>query len=66
MESELVRQAEVLFGEAMTHRLQERAADPDQTTAGSNFGGAFPYNFAHALGINGAYYYATLSVGFGR
>src|ERR1700738_452028 len=33
MESELVRQAEVLFGEAMTHRLQERAADPDQTTA---------------------------------
>jgi len=33
MESELVRQAEILFGEAMTHRLQERAADPDHTTA---------------------------------
>jgi len=32
MESELVRQAEILFGEAMTHRLQERAADPDHTT----------------------------------
>lgn len=39
---------------------------PDQTAAGSNFGGAFPYNFAHALGINGAYYYANLSVVFGR
>jgi hypothetical protein len=33
MESELVRQAEILFGEAMTRRLQERAADPDQTAA---------------------------------
>jgi hypothetical protein len=31
MESELVRQAELLFGEAMTHRLQERAADRDHT-----------------------------------
>lgn len=33
MESELVRQAEILFGEAMTRRLQERAADTDHTTA---------------------------------
>jgi phosphoglycolate phosphatase-like HAD superfamily hydrolase len=33
MESELVRQAEILFGEAMTHRLQERATDHDHTTA---------------------------------
>lgn len=33
METELVRQAEILFGEAMTRRLQERAADPDQRTA---------------------------------
>jgi phosphoglycolate phosphatase-like HAD superfamily hydrolase len=33
MESELVRQAEILFGEAMTRRLQERAANPDQTAA---------------------------------
>src|SRR3989442_2030348 len=33
MESELVRQAEILFGEAMTRRLEERAADPDHTTA---------------------------------
>src|SRR5262245_42892783 len=28
MESELVRQAEILFGEAMTRRLEERAVDP--------------------------------------
>jgi hypothetical protein len=33
MESELVRQAEILFGEAMTRRLRERVAEPDQTTA---------------------------------
>ena len=33
MESELVRQAEILFGEAMTRRLQERATDGDHTTA---------------------------------
>ena len=33
MESELVRQAEILFGEAMTRRLRERAAEPDQTPA---------------------------------
>ena len=32
MESELVRQAELLFGEAMTHRLQEPAADRDPAT----------------------------------
>jgi hypothetical protein len=31
MESELVRQAEILFGETMTRRLQERVAEPDQT-----------------------------------
>jgi hypothetical protein len=30
MESELVRQAEILFGEAMTRRLEERAADPER------------------------------------
>jgi hypothetical protein len=33
MEAELVRQAEILFGETMTRRLQERAADPDHSTA---------------------------------
>ena len=33
MESELVRQAEILFGEVMTRRLQERAADPEHATA---------------------------------
>jgi hypothetical protein len=32
MESELVRQAEVLFGEAMTRRLRGRAAAPGHTT----------------------------------
>jgi len=31
METELVRQAELLFGEVMTRRLQERAATPDST-----------------------------------
>jgi len=30
---------------------------PDQTSANSNYGGALPYNFAHPLGINGAFYY---------
>jgi FMN phosphatase YigB (HAD superfamily) len=30
MESELVRQAELLFGEAMTRRLEERAIDPNR------------------------------------
>jgi hypothetical protein len=32
MEGELVRQAEVLFGEAMTRRLQERAAAAEEAT----------------------------------
>jgi hypothetical protein len=34
MESELVRQSEVLFGEPMTRRLQQRAADAGNATAG--------------------------------
>ena len=34
MDSELVRQAEILFGEMITHRLQERARIPDQAPAG--------------------------------
>lgn len=34
MESELVRQAEAIFGEAMIRRLQERPVNPDHTTAG--------------------------------
>jgi len=33
METELVRQAEILFGPAMTERLQERAAEPDPPAA---------------------------------
>ena len=33
MESELVRQSEILFGEPMTRRLQERAADAVDATA---------------------------------
>src|SRR4051812_21895847 len=32
MESELVHQAEILFGAPMTHRLQASAVDRDQTT----------------------------------
>ena len=38
---------------------------PDQTAAGSNYGGTFPYNFANPLGSNGAYYYARLTLRFG-
>ncbi|MBV8341572.1 MAG: TonB-dependent receptor, partial [Gammaproteobacteria bacterium] len=37
---------------------------PDQTTAGGSYGGSFPYNFAYPLGINGAYYYASLALTF--
>ena len=33
METELIRQAEVLFGPAMTGRLQKRAADPEPAAA---------------------------------
>jgi hypothetical protein len=32
MESEVVRQSEILFGEPITGRLEERAADADETT----------------------------------
>jgi iron complex outermembrane receptor protein len=39
---------------------------PDPTSAGSNYGGALPYNFAHPLGINGAYYYLELRKAFAR
>jgi iron complex outermembrane receptor protein len=39
---------------------------PDQTTFDNSYGGAFPYNFAHPLGINGAYYYVNASVIFGK
>jgi hypothetical protein len=38
MESELVRQAEILFGEVMTRRLQERAADTVDPDAGAPAG----------------------------
>jgi hypothetical protein len=34
MESELVRQSEILFGEPMTRRLQQRAADAGNATTG--------------------------------
>jgi iron complex outermembrane receptor protein len=30
---------------------------PDRTTPDGTYGGAFPYNFANPLGINGAYFY---------
>ncbi len=36
---------------------------PDRTTAGNTYGGSFPYNFVHPIGLNGAYYYVTLSYG---
>src|SRR5688572_24449855 len=40
MESELVRQAEILFGAAMTERLQKRTADPEPAAAvGTGSGG---------------------------
>ena len=35
MESELVRQAEILFGDAMTRQLEERATDPRREPVGS-------------------------------
>lgn len=35
---------------------------PDQTTPGGTYLGSFPYNFANPLGINGAYFYARLTV----
>ena len=42
MESELVRQSEILFGEPMTRRLQERAADAVAATAAAGTGAAAP------------------------
>jgi hypothetical protein len=42
MESELVRQAEILFGDTMTRRLEAPAAAPDQTTAAAPTGGIAP------------------------
>lgn len=35
---------------------------PDQTTPGGSYYGAFPYNYANPVGINGAYYYLHVSV----
>jgi iron complex outermembrane receptor protein len=35
---------------------------PDQTTPGGSYYGAFPYNFANPVGINGAFYYLRASV----
>jgi iron complex outermembrane recepter protein len=34
---------------------------PDQTTPGGSYYGAFPYNFANPLGMNGAFYYVRAS-----
>jgi iron complex outermembrane receptor protein len=39
---------------------------PDRTTDGGTYGGAFPYNYTHPLGINGAYYYVRLRYRFGH
>jgi iron complex outermembrane recepter protein len=37
---------------------------PDRTTPGGSYYGAFPYNFANPIGINGAFYYARLTAKF--
>ena len=34
---------------------------PDQTTPGGSYYGAFPYNYANPVGINGAFYYVRAS-----
>ena len=34
---------------------------PDQTTPGGSYYGAFPYNYANPVGINGAFYYLRAS-----
>ncbi len=39
---------------------------PDQTTPGGSYYGAFPYNFANPLGINGAFYYVRASLKLGH
>jgi iron complex outermembrane receptor protein len=38
---------------------------PDQTTPGGSYYGAFPYNFANPVGINGAFYYLRASMKLG-
>ena len=38
---------------------------PDQTTLGGSYYGAFPYNFANPVGINGAFYYLRASMKLG-
>jgi iron complex outermembrane recepter protein len=39
---------------------------PDQTAPGGSYFGAFPYNFANPVGINGAFYYLRASVKLDR
>jgi len=39
---------------------------PDQTTPGGSYYGAFPYNFANPVGINGAFYYVRVSLKLGH
>jgi iron complex outermembrane recepter protein len=38
---------------------------PDQTTPGGAYYGAFPYNYANPVGINGAFYYLRASLKLG-
>lgn len=54
METELVRRAEILFGEAMTRRLQERAADADHGTSVVTTDSAEPSTEVVAGGPSGA------------
>jgi iron complex outermembrane receptor protein len=40
---------------------------PDRITSlDGSYGGAFPYNYANPLGINGAYFYGRVTVRFGH
>ncbi len=40
---------------------------PDRTNSlDGSYGGAFPYNYANPLGINGAYFYGRVTLRFGR
>ena len=52
MESELVRQSEILFGEPMTRRLQERAAGTGDTPAPAAAGAAAPDNTPAVARLN--------------
>lgn len=39
---------------------------PDRSTPGGSYYGALPYNYANPIGINGAYYYAQVTLKLGK